>query len=149
MTVEPGTQVDPVEAPNQDGERVRVTFERPTVAYFYPRDGTSGCSAEAKGFEAVRERYEDNGVAVYGVSTDCVDDHCEFAEDHDLGFDLLADEDGRIADAFDVPVEDDRCARTTFVVAGRRVYGVYEGVRPKGHGRQVLRDLAAVGLVEA
>lgn len=149
MVLEPGTTVDPIKADNQWGDRVRVTFEEPTVLYFYPRDDTPGCATEAKGFDAVHERYEDADVSVYGVSTDGVDDHCEFAQRHDLGFDLLADEDGTVAEAFDVSIEDDRCARTTFVVAGRRVYGVYEGVRPDGHARQVLRDLAAVDLIEA
>jgi len=148
MVLETGSDAPRIAAPNQWGERVEPDFRGAAVVYFYPRDDTPGCTTEARQFDDVYSTYADAGVAIYGVSTDDVDSHCEFAQQHDLDFDLLADEDGEIAAAFDVPVEDDRARRTTFVIAGGRVIGVYEGVRPDGHARDVLRDLAEVGLVE-
>ncbi|MBX0296091.1 peroxiredoxin [Haloarcula nitratireducens] len=149
MVLEPGTAVPEVVAENQRGERVRPDFSRPTVVYFYPKDDTSGCKTEARQFEDRSDDYEEAGVTVYGVSTDDVDSHRDFAEAHDLGFDLLADPDGTVAEAFDVELRDGRTPRTTFVVAQNQVVGVYEGVRPDGHATDVLRDLDEAGLVDA
>jgi peroxiredoxin Q/BCP len=148
MVLEPGSPAPEIRAPNQWAERVSPDFETPTVLYFYPRDDTPGCTTEAREFNERYEQYHDAGVEVYGVSTDDVDSHCDFAEEHDLSFDLLADPDGVIADAFDVEIrERDRASRTTFVIVQAQIVGVYEGVRPEGHAAEVLRDLMEAGLV--
>jgi len=148
MALDTGEPAPRVTAENQWGERVSPDVEGAAVVYFYPADHTPGCTAQAREFDECVERFEEATISVYGVSTDPVEEHCEFAETHDLGFDLLADPDGEIADAFDVPLDEEGCAeRATFVIARGRVVGVYEGVRPKGHAREVLRDLAEVGLV--
>jgi len=147
MVLETGAPVPPVTATNQDGERTTVEFAVPTVLYFYPRDDTPGCATEARGFDAELDAYREAGVRVYGVSTDDADSHRAFAEKHDLGFDLLADPDGEVADAFGVETTDGTPRRTTFVCAGGQVCGVYENVRPDGHARDVLRDMLAVDLV--
>ena len=141
MTVTPGTEVPAITAENQRGETVTVEFDEPTVVYFYPRDDTSGCTTEAQQFEAERETYSDAGVRVYGVSTDDVASHESFAEKHGLGFDLLADPDERIADAFDVETSGGRAERVTFVLADGEVKAVYAGVDPDGHAREVLSDV--------
>lgn len=147
MVREPGDAVPDIAADNQWGERVRPDFATPTVVYFYPEDDTPGCTTEATQFERRYEQYEEYDVAVYGVSVDDVDSHCEFAEAHDLSFDLLADPDGAIADAFGVDVVDGRPRRTTFVIAKNQILGLYEGVRPDGHATDVLRDLGEAGLL--
>lgn len=148
MSLEPGDDAPEVVAPNQDDETVRVGGDAPTVLYFYPKDETPGCTTEARQFQAELESYRDAGVTVYGVSVDTPDDHRAFCEAEGLDFDLLADPDGDLADAFDV----DRRAsgvteRTTFVLADGEVYAVYEDVDPDGHAREVLRDLLSDGLV--
>ncbi|WP_254272623.1 peroxiredoxin [Haloarcula marina] len=149
MVLEPGRPVPDVTATNQWGEEVRPNFSTPTVLYFYPEDDTPGCTTEAKQFNDRYDAYETAGVSVYGVSTDDVDSHCEFAEAHDLRFDLLADPDGKIAAAFDVEMRDGRARRTTFVVAQQQVVGVYEGIHPDGHAGDVLRALDDAGLIDA
>ncbi len=141
MTLEAGDDAPDVRAENQRGETVSPEFDTPTVVYFYPRDDTPGCTVEAKQFNAELESYADAGVTVYGVSTDDVESHGEFAEKYDLGFDLLADPDGEIADGFGVEVEDNYTPRTTFILDGGEVRGVYEGVDPDGHARDVLSDM--------
>lgn len=146
MVLETGAPVPQVSATNQDGERVTVEFTEPTVLYFYPRDGTPGCTTEAKQFDEERESYEEAGVAVYGVSTDDVQSHREFADEHDLGFDLLADPDGKVTEAFDVSMADGTPQRTTYVCARKQVCGIYEGVHPDGHARNVLHDIIDLGL---
>jgi Peroxiredoxin len=117
------------------------------VLYFYPRDSTPGCTVEAEQFDAELETYREAGVRVYGVSVDDADSHREFAAEADLRFDLLADPDRRVTNAFGVDTTGGAAARTTFVCAGGQVCSVYEGVRPGGHAQEVLRDMLEMGLV--
>lgn len=147
MVLDTGTSVPQVAATNQDGERLTLDFVPPTVLYFYPRDGTPGCATEACQFDSELATFQKAGVDVYGVSTDDVDSHREFAREQDLDFDLLADPDGKVADAFGVETTDGVAERTTFVCARGQVCGVYEGVYPDGHARNVLNDMLDVGLV--
>jgi peroxiredoxin Q/BCP len=149
MALVPGESVPRIVADNQHGERVRPDFATPTVLYFYSKDGTPGCTTEARQFEDEAERYEEYDVSVYGVSTDSVESHREFAEREGLPFDLLADPDGVVAEAFGVELTDGHARRTTFVIAHGQVVGLYEGVRPDGHATNVLRDLGEAGLLGA
>lgn len=145
--LEPGNPVPTVEALDQDGEHVSLEFSEPTVLYFYPRDDTPGCTTEAQQFDMELETYKEAGVAVYGVSTDSVDSHCDFAEKYDLGFPLLADPDGDVAEAFGLDVSGGTAPRTTFVLVDGEVRAVYRGVKPDGHAREVLMDMLDDGLV--
>ena len=149
MALETGADAPTVTAPNQDGETVTLTFEEPTVLYFYPKDDTPGCTVEANQFQRELETYRDAGVSVYGVSVDDVDSHAAFCEQEGLEFDLLADPDGEVADAFDVDRRggDGPTARTTFVLADGEVQAVYENVDPDGHAREVLFDALEADLV--
>ncbi|WP_135536682.1 peroxiredoxin [Halostella pelagica] len=146
MTLAPGDDAPKIAARNQDDGTVRIDGDAPTVLYFYPKDATPGCTTEARQFQAELESYRDAGITVYGVSTDTVDDHRAFCEAEGLDFDLLADPDGDVADAFDVDRTGGVTDRTTFVLADGEVYAVYEDVAPDGHAREVLRDLLDDGL---
>ena len=138
-----------VEAPNQDGETVSPDFEEPTVVYFYVEDGTPGCATQADQFTREADAYDDADVAVYGVSTDDVDSHREFADAHDVPYDLLADPGGDLCEAFGVPRDGQgRAERTTFVLADGEVKAVYGGVSADGHARDVLMDMLDDGLAE-
>jgi peroxiredoxin Q/BCP len=149
MVLSTGDSAPTVSANNQAGETVSPDFDEPTVVYFYPRDGTPGCELEANQFQAERDSYRDAGMAIYGVSTDDVDSHREFADENDLEFDLLADPDGEVADAFDLGVTDNFVGRTTFVLAEGEVKAVYnpEDMNPDGHARKVLEESLDSGLV--
>lgn len=149
MPLSEGDPAPEVSLPNQHGETVTPAFEEPTVVYFYPEDGTPGCTTEAEQFMLEREAYEDAGVEVYGISMDTVEEHAEFAAEQGLEFDILADPEGEAVDAFDVERDpSDRAVRTTFVLADGEVAAVYEGVDPDGHPRDVMMDLLDEGLVE-
>lgn len=149
MTLATGSEAPPIEANNQDGDDVTVSFDRPTVLYFYPKDDTPGCTVEAKQFDAELRSYEDAGVAVYGISTDDVDSHREFVEKYELDIELLADPDREIGDAYDVETAfGDAAARTTVVVVDGEIWRVYEDVDPDGHARDVLEDLVDAGVVD-
>ncbi|QSX00547.1 peroxiredoxin [Haloterrigena alkaliphila] len=148
MTLEEGDDAPTVTAPNQDGDERTLAFEEPTVLYFYPKDDTPGCTVEANQFQRERESYADAGVEVYGVSRDDADSHESFCQQEGLEFDLLADPDAEIADAFGVELRDSGVtARTTFVLADGEVKAVYENVDPDGHARDVLMDALDDGLV--
>lgn len=147
MPLKPGSDAPTFAAQNQAGERVVCHYDQPTVVYFYPRDDTPGCTIEAEAFDDALDSYHDAGVTVYGVSTDDVESHRAFAEEYDLAFDLLADPDGNVAEAFDVPVENGAAARTTFVVVDEQIVATYEGVRPEGHAEDVLEALIETGIV--
>ena len=145
--LEEGERAPEVEALNQHGDSVKLNYDRPTVIYFYPEDGTPGCQTEAEQFQRERETYRDAGVEVYGVSRDPVDSHRAFSEELDLSFDLLADPEGKIGGAFDVTFDQDRYDRMTFVVVDGRIHAVYEDVNPDGHARDVLMEMLEEGLV--
>ncbi len=75
---------------------------RSLVLYFYPKDGTPGCTREACSFRDGAGEIEAAGGAVVGVSMDRPDAHRRFAERHGLGFPLLSDPDGSICKAYGV-----------------------------------------------
>ena len=92
--------------PAQSGEPVRLQDrlgERVVVLYFYPKDNTRGCTAEACAFRDSHEVFTDAGAEVIGVSSDSADKHAAFAGRHNLPFTLLADKGGRVRKTYGVP----------------------------------------------
>ncbi|MEQ1932063.1 MAG: peroxiredoxin, partial [Parvularculaceae bacterium] len=75
------------------------------VLYFYPKDDTSGCTAEAIQFTALAKEFAKAGAAVVGVSKDSLAKHEKFAAKHGLKVRLGADEDGKVVEAYGVWVE--------------------------------------------
>jgi thioredoxin-dependent peroxiredoxin len=91
---------------SQSGESVRLydrLGERAVVLYFYPKDETRGCTAEACAFRDSHEVFTDAGAEVIGVSSDSVDRHASFAGHHSLPFTLLSDPKGQVRKAYGVP----------------------------------------------
>lgn len=76
------------------------------VVYFYPADLTGGCTKQACGFRDDSAALEKAGIAVVGVSGDSPENHQLFRRVHGLNFTLLADEDGKVARTFGVPVRE-------------------------------------------
>lgn len=129
------------EAPDHDGQiRSLAEFEgQVVVLYFYPRDATPGCTAEACAFRDSWARFEEAGAVVLGVSTDDVDAHRAFATEHELPFPLLADPDESIAQAYGVPVRMGYAKRMTFLIdRDGIVRRVFEDVDPGVHADEVL-----------
>ena len=91
---------------SQSGEPVRLydrIGQRVVVLYFYPKDETRGCTAEACAFRDSHEVFTDAGAEVIGVSSDSVDRHASFAGRHNLPFTLLSDAGGKVRKAYGVP----------------------------------------------
>jgi len=146
MTLQPGDPAPDVSARNQAGDVVSPALEEPTVVYFYPRDDTPGCTLEAREFEAELESFHHAGATVYGVSTDDVDSHRDFADQEGLSLDLLADPDGAVAEAFDVELQGNFVDRITFVLADGTVRAVVDAdtMQPEGHAAEVLKVVQSV-----
>jgi peroxiredoxin Q/BCP len=92
--------------PSQSGDQVRlsdVLGKRVVVLYFFPKDGTPGCTAEACAFRDSHEVFVDAGADVIGVSSDSVDSHVAFSGQHELPFTLLSDKGGQVRRMYGVP----------------------------------------------
>ncbi len=77
--------------------------EKEVVLYFYPKDNTPGCTAEACAFRDSYEVFKDAGAEVIGISSDSVASHRQFATQHRLPFILLSDGDGAVRKLYGVP----------------------------------------------
>lgn len=132
------------------GQVVAMRADKPSLVYFYPKDGTPGCTKEACAFRDSWQRYESAGVRVIGVSTDSEADHRQFAQEHELQFPLIADPEHAWSDAFGVPrhaLSGDRDARVSFLIdKTNKVAKVYEDVDPGVHADQVLKDAKELGV---
>jgi peroxiredoxin Q/BCP len=124
---------------------------RPVVLYFYPKDDTPGCTAQACGIRDAYKEFEDAGAVVLGVSPDDEASHAKFKQKYDLPFTLLADSGHGLADAYGVWAEKTYAGKTymgversTFVIgADGNVAKVFRKVKPDEHADQVLDALRA------
>ena len=119
------------------------------VLYFYPKDGTPGCTREAIEFKDIASEFENQGAIIVGVSKDSVKSHQKFKQKHDLPFTLLSDPEGKVLDLFGVWKKKTLYGRTfmgtertTFLIDGNGIVKkVYRKVKPKGHAQVCLLDL--------
>ena len=124
---------------------------RPVVLYFYPKDDTPGCTAQACGIRDVYADFERAGAIVLGVSPDDEGSHVKFKQRYELPFTLLADKDHSVAEQYGVWGEKSYggrkylgVKRSTFVIdeAGL-VKKVMHNVKPATHADDVLAALAS------
>lgn len=120
------------------------------VLYFYPKDDTTGCTAEACGFRDERDAIASlGGVEIVGVSKDSVESHKKFANKYDLNFTILADPEHKIIEAYDswkpqkfMGREYLGTKRNTFIIDPKgNIAKRYDGVDPKTHAAQIISDL--------
>lgn len=120
MTLRPGDTAPDFALPDQHGTLMSLAGfrgKRAVVLYFYPRDETRGCTAEACRFRDDFEVFQEAGAEVIGVSSDPVEAHAAFAAHHRLPFTLLADVDGAVRQRYGVERQLILVpGRTTFVI---------------------------------
>jgi peroxiredoxin Q/BCP len=122
------------------------------VLYFYPKDDTSGCTAEAIAFSKDAKAFKQSGAVVIGISKDSVASHDKFKAKHKLAVTLAADEDTKIAQAYGVWVEKSMYGRrymgierATFLIDGRGVIrNIWHKVKVPGHSADVLAAVKAL-----
>lgn len=135
-----GAAAPDFEAIAADGKAVRFqTTPGTRVVYFYPKDGTPGCTKEACAFRDSFQRYVERHITIFGVSGDSAESHAKFRHEHDLPFPLAADENGSIAKSYGVATRIGMPARVTFIVSAQgRVTHTFSDVDPGVHADQVL-----------
>jgi peroxiredoxin Q/BCP len=151
LKLKPGDKAPEFTAPTQDGTSVslRDFLGKSVVLYFYPRDDTPGCTKEACGFRDGFAEFQKKGAIVLGVSTDSGKKHAKFADKFKLPFQLLADEDKKIVEAYGVWGEKrfmgrkyQGTHRVTFLIGPEgTIKQIWPEVKPDEHADQVLATI--------
>lgn len=152
MALQPGKPAPPFSLPDQDGtiHNLKDYAGKKVLLYFYPKDNTPGCTEEACNFRDRLNELQDHGVQVLGVSKDGVGSKKKFAEKFQLNFPLLADEDKKLAETYDVLKEKSMFGkkymgiqRDSFLIdESGNLIKHYVKVKPATHVDDVLADLA-------
>ncbi len=117
------------------------------ILYFYPKDDTSGCTAEACQFRDMFPRFKKSDAVVIGVSRDSVAKHDKFKKKYELPFTLGSDEDGKVTEAYGVWVEKSMYGRkymgierATFLIDEKgKIQQVWHKVKVPSHGDEVMK----------
>jgi peroxiredoxin Q/BCP len=137
--------------PDSTGQMVNLSAlkGKRIVLYFYPRDNTPGCTKEACAFRDAYDQFQAMEMVVLGVSTDDAKSHDKFITKFNLPFQLLIDEGGKVAEAYEsyglkkfMGKEYMGITRNTFVIDETgNIAKIYKKVKPETHIEQILADL--------
>jgi peroxiredoxin Q/BCP len=140
--------------PSDDGGAVRLVDLRGgiVVLFFYPKDDTTGCTAEAVAFNRLKPRFKALGATILGVSPDGVKSHAAFKRKHELGLTLLADPEHKALEAYDVWREKSMYGRkymgvertTAIVGPDGRLAHLWRKVKVPGHAEETLAAVEAL-----
>ncbi|MCI0450673.1 MAG: thioredoxin-dependent thiol peroxidase [Chlorobi bacterium] len=149
--LKPGDKAPDFKLDADSGETVSLKdFKgKKVVLYFYPKDMTSGCTAEACDFRDSIKKFEKKNTVVIGVSADNSESHIKFKGKYNLPFTLLSDESKKVLHSYGVWQEKSMygrkymgIARTTFVIDEHgKIEKVYQKVKVPGHIDEILNDL--------
>ena len=151
MSLSVGDQFPEFELQDDNGDVVKSSDlkGKRVVMFFYPKDNTAGCTREAKEFSEVRQRLEDKGILLFGVSKDSVKSHRNFIDKQELDVRLLSDPEHVLMEqvgAWGPKISYGRMTvgaiRSTFVIGeDGRVENVWRNVRVPGHVENVVDSL--------
>ena len=154
MSLEIGDKAPDFTLPTDGGGKIslRDLKGKTVILYFYPKDDTSGCTAEACGFRDALPNFGKTGATVVGVSKDSSASHDKFKKKYKLPFTLASDEDTRIAQRYGVWVEKSMYGRkymgmdrSTFLIDGKGVIrGLWRQVKVPGHVEEVLKAVKSL-----
>ena len=146
-----GTKAPEFSLPDQNGTVHNLADYKgqKVILYFYPKDMTGGCTAQACNFRDRYPQIQEKGAVVLGVSKDSVESHKKFEEKHGLPFALLADESLEVITAYDVlkPGKDGKptksLIRSTYLIDENGIIiKAFGGVKPKEDADRMLEELA-------
>lgn len=154
MSLEVGDEAPDFSLPADSGGKVSLKElkGKTVVLYFYPKDDTSGCTAEACAFRDQLPDFSKVKAEVVGISRDPVASHDKFKKKFKLTFPLASDEEGKVCEAYGTWVEKSMYGkkymgieRATFLIDGKGVIrNIWRKVKVDGHAEEVLK--AAAGL---
>lgn len=140
--------------PSDGGGRVRLADlrGRKIVLYFYPKDGTEGCTKEAIAFNGLRRKFAAAGTEIVGISADSPASHDKFKARHDLGFPLASDENLEMLNTYGVWTEKSMYGRkfmgiertTVLIAEDGKIARIWRKVRVPGHAEEVLEAAKAL-----
>lgn len=152
--LEPGQKAPEFKTVNQEGKEVSLSDfkNKRVVLYFYPKDDTPGCTAQACGLRDQWQKLSRQNVVLFGVSPDSPKSHTKFIEKYTLPFSLLSDQDHSICEAYGVWVEKSMYGkkymgveRTTFVIGPDGVIEkIFRKVKPETHASDLLEALKSI-----
>ena len=154
MSLKVGDKAPDFTLPSDGGGKVslKALNGKAVVLYFYPKDDTSGCTAEACAFRDALPDFSNAKAAVIGISRDSVASHDKFKTKYELPFPLASDADGKVCEAYGTWVEKSMYGRkymgierATFLIDGTGVIRhIWRKVRVPGHANEVLEAAAAL-----
>jgi peroxiredoxin Q/BCP len=149
-----GEMAPDFELPTDSGGRTHLQGlkGKPAVIYFYPKDDTSGCTAQAIAFNDLRAKFAAAGATVIGISPDSAASHDKFKRKHDLEIALAADPDRSAIEAYGVWKEKSMYGRkyfgverSTFLIdRNGRIAKIWRKVKVPGHADEVLAATKAL-----
>jgi thioredoxin-dependent peroxiredoxin len=151
MTLDIGSRAPAFSMKTDGGGKVSLSElkGKNVVLYFYPKDDTSGCTAEACGFRDKLPAFKKLDAVVIGVSRDSVESHDKFKKKYDINFALGSDESGKVTEAYEVWVEKSMYGRkymgierATFLIDSKGVIrGLWRKVKVPGHVEEVAKAI--------
>jgi peroxiredoxin Q/BCP len=149
-----GKKVPDFSLPTDRGTPFKLSAHKgkTVVVYFYPKDDTSGCTAQAKDFSCLTGEFTAAGAVIVGISPDATTSKAKFRKKHELSVELAADEDKAVAQAWGVWVEKSMYGRkymgverTTFLIDPKgKLSRVWHKVKVPGHAEEVLEAVRAL-----
>ena len=148
MALKIGNKAPDFESINQNGDKVKLSdfIGKKVVLYFYPRDNTPGCTAQACNLKDNYNILQQNGYTILGISKDSPKSHQKFINKFDLPFDLIADEDQNVHMKYGTWIEKSMygknymgTARWTFLIDEQgNIENIIQKVKTKEHTSQIL-----------
>jgi len=148
MALKIGNKAPYFESINQNGNKVKLSdfIGKKVVLYFYPRDNTPGCTAQACNLKDNYKTLQKNGYTILGISKDSPKSHQKFINKFDLPFDLIADEDQNVHMKYGTWIEKSMygknymgTARWTFLIDEKgNIENIIQKVKTKEHTSQIL-----------
>ena len=111
------------------------------VLYFYPKDFTSGCTLEAKGFDRLTNEFKSLNTQILGISADSIEDHKSFCSKEKLSYPLLSDKKGETSKAYGSWKEPFSLRNTFLINPEGKIEKKWLGVRPVSHPMEVLETI--------